>query len=144
LLGATRRRAPQPATFRPRQRHERDVNAWQPEDTSMADEGTAYGTLAGALEDLARRGFTAAFQAAEGGLRVVGSDQTLGPDDVVIREYHRFEGISDPDDMAIVYAIETGGGARGTLADAFGVYADPGVSAALRDVPIRPGPAPPP
>ena len=50
----------------------------------------------------------------------------------MIREFHRFEGISDPDDMAIVYAIESKSGVRGTFADAFGVYADPATAAVLR------------
>jgi hypothetical protein len=45
--------------------------------------------------------------------------------------------MSDPDDMAIVYAIEGKGGIRGTLADAFGVYSDPATGAVLKDVPIR-------
>jgi len=44
--------------------------------------------------------------------------------------------VSDPDDMAIVYAIETAGGIRGTLVDAYGVYSDPAVSAFLATVPI--------
>jgi hypothetical protein len=35
------------------------------------------------------------------------------------------------------YAIEGQGGVRGTLADAFGVYSDPTVSAFLQSVPIR-------
>jgi len=36
--------------------------------------------------------------------------------------------------MSIVYAIETGNGVRGTLTDAFGVYADPSVGAFIRKV----------
>jgi len=59
------------------------------------------------------------------------------PDEVVIREYRRFEGVSDPDDMSIVYAIETEGGTRGTLVDAYGVYSDPAVSTFLSTVPMR-------
>jgi hypothetical protein len=55
----------------------------------------------------------------------------------MIREYHRFEGVADPDDMAIVYAVESLDGTRGLLADAFGVHSNPIVSAFLRDVPIR-------
>ena len=51
--------------------------------------------------------------------------KTFSADQVVILEEHRFEGVSDPDDMAILYGLETRGGLRGTLADAFGVYADP-------------------
>ena len=58
-------------------------------------------------------------------LRAVGSGQTFGADAVAVRECHRFEGVSDPDDMSIVYAIESRDGTRGTLIDAFGVYSDP-------------------
>jgi hypothetical protein len=61
----------------------------------------------------------------------------MRPKDLVIREYYRFEGISDPDDMAILYAIESTSGVRGTLADAFGVYSDPATSEVMQDVPIR-------
>jgi hypothetical protein len=97
--------------------------------------GPACVTLAGAIADLARRGFTADLRAVAGGLRAA-TGETLRPRDLVIREVHRFEGASDPDDMAILYAIEGAGGVRGTLADAFGVYADPATDAALHDVPI--------
>src|SRR5712691_4965533 len=97
----------------------------------------AYTTLAGALDELARRGFTERFQVFAGGLRAVGGAQTMRPKDLVFREYYRFEGIAYPDDMAIVYAIESTSGVRGTLADAFGVYSDPATSAVMEDVPIR-------
>ena len=97
----------------------------------------AYMTLAGALDELARRGFTARFQVFEGGLRAAGSEETMRTKDLVVREYYRFEGISDPDDMAILYAIESTSGVRGTLADAFGVYSDPATSAVMQDIPIR-------
>jgi hypothetical protein len=63
----------------------------------------------------------------------------LRPEDLVIREVHRFEGISDPDDMAVVYAIESTAGVQGALIDAFGVYADPAKAAVLADIPIRRG-----
>jgi hypothetical protein len=62
--------------------------------------------------------------------------QRFAPKDLKIRGYYRFEGVSDPDDMAIVYAIETSSGVRGVLIDAFGVYADPTTGAALRNVPM--------
>jgi len=39
--------------------------------------------------------------------------------------------------MAIVYAIESLGGVRGTLADAYGVYANPMVSAFVANVAIQ-------
>jgi hypothetical protein len=96
-----------------------------------------YATLAGALEELIRRGFTEGFRVVDGRLRILGTGQTLEPKDLVIREYHRFEGVSDPDDMAILYALESRSGVRGTIADAFGVYSDPAVSAAMKNIPIQ-------
>ena len=94
-------------------------------------------TLAGVLDDLARRGFTEHFGVAGGGLRAVDGGKTFRAEELMIREYHRFEGVSDPDDMSIVYAIESRDGTRGTLVDAFGVYSNPAVSAVLARVPIR-------
>ena len=94
-------------------------------------------TLAGALADLARRGFTERFLVDADGLRATGSGKAFRAGELTIREYHRFEGVSDPGDMSIVYAIESRDGTRGTLVDAFGVYSNPAVSAFLDAVPIR-------
>lgn len=100
-----------------------------------------YATLAGALDELVRRGFTEDFRVVDGGLRALGHAETMKAKDLVIREIYRFEGISDPDDMAILYAMESVDGVRGTLADAFGVYSDPETTAVLEDIRIlRSGP----
>ncbi|MGH7300220.1 MAG: hypothetical protein ACREKQ_05850 [Candidatus Rokuibacteriota bacterium] len=45
--------------------------------------------------------------------------------------------MSDPDDASIVYAIETRGGTKGLLVDAFGTYASPEVGRLLETVGIR-------
>jgi hypothetical protein len=97
----------------------------------------ACATMTCAITDLECRGFTADLRAVGGALRAA-SGETLWPRDLVIREVHRFEGVSDPDDTEVLYAIESTSGVRGTLADAYGVYADPLTDAVLRDVPIRP------
>jgi len=99
-------------------------------------------TLAGVMDELTRRGFTEHFTAVSGGVRGVQSRRVFGADQVTITAYHRFEGVSDPDDMAILYALETSNGVRGTLADAFGVYADPYVGAFVEDVAVRRAPHP--
>ena len=93
-----------------------------------------YATLAKTIDELARCGFIEHFGVSGDGLLSFDSGRTFSADEVVIREYHRFEGVSDPDDMSIVYAIEGEGGARGTLVDAFGAYADPTVSSFLQGV----------
>ncbi|HEU4370941.1 MAG TPA: hypothetical protein VFV05_22190 [Methylomirabilota bacterium] len=102
-------------------------------------------TLAGAMKDLEQRGFTEHFKLSGGRLRALGAGAAFGAEQVVVSEYYRFEGVSDPDDMAILYAIETRSGLRGTLADAFGAYSDPAVTAFMDDVLIGStrAPAPP-
>jgi hypothetical protein len=105
---------------------------------SVRDPG--YPTLIDAVDGLTGRGFTEHFGVCRDGLRALDSGQMFRTQDLVIREYHRFEGVSDPDDMAICYAIETLDGVRGVLVDAFGVYSNPLVSTLLQHVPIRTAP----
>lgn len=93
-------------------------------------------TLKRVVDELGRRGYTEDFKAVEGGLLALGTGQRFEPKDLVIRGYYRFEGTSDPDDMAIAYAIETRSGVRGTLIDAFGVYSDPTTSEVLKRIPM--------
>jgi hypothetical protein len=102
---------------------------------------TKAATLDGAVADLARRGFTEHFTVVDTRLHAESSGETFGPLDVIIRDYVRFEGVSDPSDMSIVYAIETRRGTRGILVDAFGVYSNPAISAFLKDVAIERGTA---
>ena len=74
-----------------------------------------YETVARAVDDLRRRGFTEGLRVIDGGLRTIGSGEAVRAEDLVIREVHRVEGVSDPDDMAIVYGIE-GRRGRNTMA----------------------------
>jgi hypothetical protein len=94
-------------------------------------------TVSNAIDRLVSRGFTAHFGVVGDRLRAFDSGRTFGAHELTIREVLRFEGVSDPGDMAIVYAIESTAGTRRSLIDAFGTYASPTVGAFLRDVPIR-------
>jgi hypothetical protein len=101
-------------------------------------------TLSQAIDEFVHRGFTEHFGVRGGRLRGFESGVTFDASDVVIRAFHRFEGVSDPDDMSIVYAIESSSGVRGTLVDAFGTYSNPAISAFVHNVAIqRPGEARP-
>jgi hypothetical protein len=102
---------------------------------------TEVDTLTKALDDMRRRGFTSHFTVADGGLRTVEGGPIFRADQVTILERRRFEGVSDPGDMAIVYGIETHTGARGTLTDAFGTYADPEIGAFISRVAMAGGTA---
>jgi hypothetical protein len=94
-------------------------------------------TLAGTVEHLRDRGYTASFEPSTHGLRVAGRAKIYPAGELTIRESYRFEGASDPDDLSVVYAIEASDGTRGVLVDAFGPYADPAIARVLRDVHVR-------
>ena len=57
--------------------------------------------------------------------------------DVKAVNFYRFEGDSNPDDMSILYAIETCDGRRGTLVDAYGNYSDDATGAFMQEVDIN-------
>jgi hypothetical protein len=97
----------------------------------------AYLTVAEAVRELEQRGFTANFELVGKTFRAVESGKTFNPEDLTIVEHHRFEGASDPEEMAVVYAVQAGDGTRGVLVDAYGAYANPDLSAFLKDVPIH-------
>jgi hypothetical protein len=85
-----------------------------------------------AILRLERSGYTAEF-VAEGGdtLRVSGTERRYAAAAAHIHDFYRFEGTSDPDDMSVIYAVQTDDGTRGTLIDAFGTYASPEIGAIL-------------
>jgi hypothetical protein len=97
----------------------------------------SYKTMAEAVEDLRRRGFDANFEFLDRQFQAVGRGKTFRPDELTIVEHHRFEGVSDPDDMSVIYAIESADGTRGTIADAFGPQANPDLGVFLKTVKMR-------
>lgn len=96
-----------------------------------------YGTIAEAVQGLRDRGFVGNFECFGRVLRDLNSGRSFEPDELTIIEHHRFEGMSDPDDLAVVYALEAQDGTRGTLVDAYGVYSDPELSAFLDRVAMQ-------
>jgi hypothetical protein len=99
-----------------------------------------YRTVTEALSDLARRGFTANLEYLDGALTAADTGRRFRPEELTIVEHHRFEGESDPEDMAVVYAVESRDGVRGVVVDAFGVYADPRLGEFLHSVRIHEAP----
>lgn len=95
--------------------------------------------MAEAVEDLRKRGFAANFEFLDKTFKAVNTGKTFRPDELVIVEHHRFEGVSDPDDMSVLYVIEANDGTRGTIADAFGPQADPELGAFLKTVKMHEG-----
>lgn len=96
-----------------------------------------YASEIDAMLDLRRRGFTTDLEFRDGALHETATGRRFRPEELAIVEHHRFEGESDPEDMSVVYAIESDDGARGIVMDAFGAYADPKLAAFLEKVKIN-------
>ena len=56
----------------------------------------------------------------EGTMRFQDTDHQYQPDDLKIVKTYRFEGLSDPDDNAILYVIEDTFGNKGIMIDSYG------------------------
>lgn len=84
-----------------------------------------YRTLSEAIADLQKRGFTEDYNFKEDRIESRGSNLSYSPDEFEIVEHHRFEGMSNPDDNSVIYAISGKDGSKGILVDAYGVYASP-------------------
>lgn len=100
-------------------------------------QGHIYTSMTEAIKGLEKRGFTTNFEFRNKSFFAVDSGRTYTAADLSILEHHRFEGVSDPDDESIVYAIETNDGIRGTIADAYGIYANPELEAFMEKVTMR-------
>src|SRR5687767_11147916 len=83
-----------------------------------------YNTLSEAIEDLKRRGYREDFNLRPDCIECASLSLALHPENFTVDEFHRFEGMSNPDDNSIIFAISSKDGVKGTLLDAYGVYAE--------------------
>jgi len=81
--------------------------------------------MAEVMRDVEQSGFTVQFRAGEQGLESLRTREVYDADEVEVIHFYRFEGESNPDDNAILYAIETSTGEKGTLVDGYGPLGDP-------------------
>ena len=79
-----------------------------------------YSTLSEAIGELKKQGFTSNFRVNNNGLLEGNEGKTFKSSEVKLIEFHRFEGMTDPGDSTILYALETSSGLKGTLADSYG------------------------
>lgn len=83
-----------------------------------------YSTLSEAINGLRLEGYDQDFNMKPDCIECSALDLRLHPEDFHVDKYYRFEGMSDPGDNSIVYAISSHNGARGILVDAYGMYSD--------------------
>lgn len=83
-----------------------------------------YDSLSDAIMGLQKRGYTADFNLKDHCIQCARTEIELHPQDFTVDEFYRFEGMTNPDDSSILYAISGKNGLKGILVDAYGAYAE--------------------
>jgi hypothetical protein len=91
-------------------------------------------TLAYCQNKAVEKGYKGNFKATPAGLEFIETGVSYKPEQINVVDFYRFEGITDPADMAVLYVIETDDGAKGTLVDAYGTYSDHDVAKIMIEV----------
>jgi len=87
----------------------------------------SYETVSEAVNDLVKRGYTTEFSVHPDKECIIcnNSATSLSPEDFEIDEIYRFEGMTDPADETIVYAVSSSkNNMKGVIVNAFGPYSD--------------------
>lgn len=85
----------------------------------------SYGTLSETINELVKLGYNHDFNIKGDCLVCHQTDIVLSPDDFEIDKVYRFEGVSNPDDSSILYAISSAKyGIKGTLVNGYGISSD--------------------
>lgn len=88
-------------------------------------------TLSQVLNSLREQGYTIDFNLGPDALH--GNELYLSPDDFEVDRHYRFEGMTDPGDEAVVYAISSAKhNLKGVLVNGYGIYDDPETSKIVR------------
>lgn len=83
-------------------------------------------TVSEVLNVLKNRGYTVDFNLNNNCLVCNGSTLQIHPEEFVVDKHYRFEGLSDPGDEAIIYAISSEKhNVKGTLINGYGMYSEP-------------------
>ena len=86
---------------------------------------TNYGTLSETINALRKEGYILDFNLHEECMVCHNQEHSLQADEFEIDAVFRFDGQTDPDDEAVVYAISsTKHNAKGILVNGYGVYND--------------------
>jgi hypothetical protein len=97
----------------------------------------SYTTLSEAITDLKKRGYKEDFNLQAHCVECPSLELQLHPEHFTVDEYHRFEGMSNTDDNSIVFAISSTDGVKGTLVDAYGMYAENLSEAMIRKMIVK-------
>ncbi|SDY81432.1 phosphoribosylpyrophosphate synthetase [Hymenobacter psychrophilus] len=82
-------------------------------------------TLSQVLNGLKKEGYTVDFNLEDNCLVCHGDSLQISPNEFLVDKHYRFEGMSDPGDAAVVYAISSARhGVKGTLVNGYGISSE--------------------
>jgi hypothetical protein len=81
-----------------------------------------YETLTEAIRELKLNGYVHDFNLHPEWIECPPLKLKMGPKDFHVDEVHRFEGATNPDDSAVLYAVNSWAGVKGLIVDAYGAY----------------------
>ena len=95
-------------------------------------------TLSEILNKLNKEGYTEDFNLMESGRETPGNLIRVYPGEFRVDRHYRFEGISNPDDEAVVYAISSlKFKVKGTLVNGYGISSDAATDELLKALEVK-------
>jgi hypothetical protein len=91
-----------------------------------------YETLSEAMIALKASGYKDDLKLGADSIECQSRNMRLTPEDFHVDQVYRFEGMTNPDDSAVMYAISSPKGVKGLLVDAYGAYSE-SISPAMID-----------
>ncbi|MBL7832535.1 MAG: phosphoribosylpyrophosphate synthetase [Cyclobacteriaceae bacterium] len=83
-----------------------------------------FDTLSQAMTALKQEGYVYDFNLHPEWIECPPLNRRFGPQHFHVDQVHRFEGMTNPDDSSVLFAISSSDGVKGLLVDAYGPYSD--------------------
>ncbi|MBL0743566.1 phosphoribosylpyrophosphate synthetase [Chryseolinea lacunae] len=83
-----------------------------------------FETLSQAINALKEQGYTNDFNLHPEWIECAALSVKFRPEEFHVDAVYRFEGMTNPDDSSVLYAVSSTNGTKGLLVDAYGVYAE--------------------
>lgn len=87
------------------------------------------------IEKYQSRGYTTNFNCEKGFLIELNNKRKYEPQQITILREHRFEGMSNPSDMSILYVIETDDNLKGLVMVGYGPKSDTSLGEFFKEIP---------
>lgn len=89
------------------------------------------------IREYEKKGYTTIYTLEGDALKNQSNGKYFHADEVTIEHEERYEGISNPEDMSILYAIQTADGNKGTLLVAYGNGSATDLAMFMKDVEMK-------